>query len=126
MMTKHSTMRVQQSKKVEWKYGGCQACMGSPCPIRAKLVDGKVVKVEGQKLPGMDGKICAKGIAHIDQLYSPDRLRYPMRRVGKKGEGKFEKITWDEALTEIGSVLKRYRDEGHPEYVQMAFGCGFF
>ena len=64
-----------------WKYGGCHACMGSPCPIRAKVLNGKVVKVEGQMLPGMDGRICAKGHALIDQLYSPDRLRYPMRRI---------------------------------------------
>ena len=111
-------------QKVEWRYGGCHACMGSPCPIRAKVVDGKVVKVEGQKIPGMDGRLCAKGHATIDQLYRPDRLRYPMRRVGKKGEGKFKRITWDEALTEIAAVLKKYRDEGHPEYVHLAYGCG--
>jgi len=110
--------------KVEWRYGACHACMGTPCPIRAKVVDGKVVKVEGQKIPGMDGRLCAKGNALIYQLYRPDRLRYPMRRVGKKGEGKFKRITWDEALTEIAAVLKKYRDEGHPEYVHLAYGCG--
>jgi len=110
--------------KVEWRYGGCQACMGKSCPIRAKVVDGRVVKVEGQKIPGMDGGLCAKGHAVVDQLYRPDRLKYPMRRVGKKGEAKFERITWDEALTEIAAVLKKYRDEGHPEYVHMAYGCG--
>jgi len=110
--------------KVEWRYGGCHACMGWPCPVRAKIVDGKVVKIEGQKIPGLDGRLCAKGHALIDQLYRPDRLKYPMRRVGKKGEGKFKRITWDEALTEIASVLKKYRDEGHPEYVHLAYGCG--
>jgi len=110
--------------KVEWRYGGCHACMGSPCPIRAKVVDGRVVKVEGQKIPGIDGRLCAKGHTLIDQLYRPDRLKYPMRRVGKKGEGKFRRITWDEALTEIASVLKKYRDEGHPEYVHLVYGCG--
>jgi anaerobic selenocysteine-containing dehydrogenase len=110
--------------KVEWRYGACHACMGSPCPIRAKVVDGRVVKVEGQKIPGMDGRLCAKGNAIISQLYQPDRLKYPMRRVGKKGEGKFKRIAWDEALTEIATVLKKYRDEGHPEYVHLAYGCG--
>ena len=110
--------------KIEWRYGGCHACMGSPCPVRVKIVDDRVVKVEGQKIPGLDGRLCAKGHALVDQLYSPDRLRYPMRRVGKKGEGNFERITWDEALTEIASVLKKYRDEGHPEYVHLVYGCG--
>jgi len=110
-------------KKVEWRYGACHACHGSPCPIRAKVIDGKVVKIEGQKIPGMDGKLCPKGHALVDQLYRPDRLKYPMKRVGKKGEGKFKRITWDEAFTEIASVLKKYRDEGHPEYVHFAYGC---
>ncbi|BBO85222.1 molybdopterin oxidoreductase [Desulfosarcina ovata subsp. sediminis] len=111
--------------KVEWKYGACQGCHSLPCPIVAKLVDGKVVKIEGQKIPGLDGRICAKGHALIDQLYRPDRLKYPLRRVGKKGEGKFERITWDEAFSEIAAVLKKYRDEGHPEYLQLAYGCGY-
>lgn len=110
--------------KVEWRYGGCHACMGSPCPVRAKVVNGRVVKLEGQKIPGMDGALCAKGHALIDQLYRPDRLKYPLRRVGKKGEGKFKRITWDEALTEIATVMRKYKDEGHPEYVHLVYGCG--
>lgn len=110
-------------RKVEWKYGGCHACMGSPCPVRVKVVNGRVLKIEGQKIPGMDGRLCCKGHALIDQLYRSDRLRYPLRRVGKKGEGRFKRITWEEALTEIASVLKKYRDEGHPEYVQLVYGC---
>jgi thiosulfate reductase/polysulfide reductase chain A len=98
--------------------------MGGPCPIKAKLVAGRVVKIEGQDIPGIDGKLCAKGHAVIDQLYRADRLKYPMRRIGKKGEGKFERITWDEAISEIAKVLKGHRDEGHPEYVHLIYGCG--
>ncbi len=115
------TSTEMNTPSVEWRYGGCQACMGLPCPVRVKVVDGRAVKVEGQ----VDGKLCAKGHALIDQLYRADRLKYPMRRVGKKGEGKFKKITWDEALSEIAMVLKKYRDEGHPEYVHLVYGCGF-
>jgi len=115
---------TERHKEEVWRYGGCQACMGSPCPIRAKIENGKIVKIEGQMLPGLDGKICAKGLASIDQIYSPDRLRYPMRRVGKKGEGKFERITWDEALSDIAAVLRKYKNDGHPDYVHLAYGCG--
>ena len=107
-----------------WRYGGCQACMGSPCPIRAKIENGKIVKGEGQMLPGMDGRICAKGLATIDQAYSPDRLRYPMRRIGKKGEGRFERITWNEAFSHIAKELRKHLDDNHPEYVHLAYGCG--
>lgn len=115
---------VNSNAEIEWRYGGCHACMGIPCPVRAKIVDGRVVKVEGQKIPLLNGRLCAKGHAIVDQLYGHDRLKYPLRRVGRKGEGKFKKITWDEALSEIAKVLKNYRDEGHPEYVAMVFGCG--
>ena len=115
---------VNSNAEIEWRYGGCHACMGSPCPVKVKIVDGRVVKVEGQKIPLLNGRLCAKGHAIIDQLYGHDRLKYPLRRVGKKGEGKFKKITWDEALSEIARVLKKYRDEGHPEYVAMVYGCG--
>ncbi|MFH0896518.1 MAG: molybdopterin-dependent oxidoreductase [Candidatus Bathyarchaeota archaeon] len=116
-------MNSEDDQKGEWRYGGCHACFGAPCPARAKVVNGRVVKVEAQKMPLLNG-LCAKGHATIDQLYGPDRLKYPMRRVGKKGEGKFKRISWDEALTEIATVLKKYRAEGHPEYVAMVYGCG--
>ncbi|HET7290791.1 MAG TPA: molybdopterin-dependent oxidoreductase, partial [Vicinamibacteria bacterium] len=53
------------------------------------------------------GFLCAKVNHYLDRVYSPDRLLHPMRRVGKKGEGRFERITWDEALDEIAA---RFRD----------------
>jgi len=48
-------------------------------------------------------------------LYHPERLLYPLKRVGKRGEGKWKRVSWDEALDEIAIKLKKVRDSGHPE-----------
>jgi anaerobic selenocysteine-containing dehydrogenase len=83
----------------------------------------RLVKLEGHpdSIRGL-GKICAKGAAGINQLYDPDRVLYPMKRAGKRGEGKWQRISWDEALTEIAGRLKKLRDDGHPEKFMFHYG----
>jgi anaerobic selenocysteine-containing dehydrogenase len=85
--------------------------------------DGRLVKLEGHpdSIRGK-GKICAKGGAGVNQLYDPDRVLYPMKRAGKRGSGKWKRISWDEALTELASRLKKLRDEGHPEKFMFHYG----
>ncbi|HEY6290930.1 MAG TPA: molybdopterin oxidoreductase family protein [Terriglobia bacterium] len=74
------------------------------CSILATVEDGRVTRLDGDPdHPFTKGFLCHK-VAHYDRrLYSPLRVLYPARRVGAKGEGKFERITWDEALDEIAS-----------------------
>ncbi len=97
------------------------------CVTRDSMVgyveDGRLVKLEGHpdSIRGL-GKICVKGAAGINQLYDPDRVLYPMKRVGKRGEGKWKRISWDEALTELAGRLKKLRDEGHPEKFMFHYG----
>ncbi len=97
------------------------------CVTRDSMIgfveDGRLVKLEGQpnSIRGR-GKICSKGAAGINQLYDPDRILYPMKRVGKRGEGKWKRITWDDALNELGGRLKKLRDEGHPEKFMFHYG----
>ena len=92
----------------------CGPTMG--CGIDCHVKDGRLVKVEGMKeAPDNRGKLCARGLAAPEWLYSPQRLKYPMKRVGAKGEGKFEKITWDEGLEIIAGKLKEQRDKYGPE-----------
>jgi anaerobic selenocysteine-containing dehydrogenase len=85
--------------------------------------NGRLVKLEGHpdSIRGK-GKICAKGAAGINQLYDPDRVLYPMKRVGKRGEGKWKRISWDDALTDLAARLKKLRDEGHPEKFMFHYG----
>ena len=97
------------------------------CVTRDSMIgfveDGRLVKLEGQpdSIRGL-GKLCSKGAAGINQLYDPDRVLYPMKRAGKRGEGKWKRISWDEALTELTARLKKLRDEGHPEKFMFHYG----
>ena len=82
------------------------------CALLAHVEDGRLVKVTGD--PDFNVMACARGISRIRQLYSPHRLKYPMRRVGERGEDKWERISWDEALD---TIAERYR--------QIGLRCGF-
>ncbi|HUV56755.1 MAG TPA: molybdopterin-dependent oxidoreductase, partial [Dehalococcoidales bacterium] len=109
----------------ETKYSLCPGCFYS-CTMEFTLVNGVVTEMRGNRdLPimGEAGGVCGKGLAAFDRVYNPSRLLYPLKRVGKRGEGKHRRITWDEALTEIAGKLKKYRDDGHPEYAAFAYGC---
>ena len=80
------------------------------CSILATVEDGRVTRLDGDPdHPFTRGFLCHK-VAHYDRrLYSPLRMLYPARRVGAKGEGKFARITWDEALDEIASRFRPSR-----------------
>jgi anaerobic selenocysteine-containing dehydrogenase len=85
--------------------------------------DGRLVKIEGQlNSIRTRGKLCAKGQAGVNQSNDPDRILYPLRRTGERGEGKWKKISWDEALTEITGRLGELRDAGHPEKFMFHYG----
>ena len=102
--------------------GMCQLC-SSVCGIMGYVKDGRVVKIEGNPNdPNSRGHLCARGHAGLNHLYHPERLLYPLRRVGKRGEGKWKRISWDEALDEIAAKLKTIRESGKPE--EFAFHQG--
>ncbi|MFQ6102670.1 MAG: molybdopterin-dependent oxidoreductase [Candidatus Glassbacteria bacterium] len=85
--------------------------------------DGRIVKLEGNPdLPRTNGKLCARGQAGINQVYNPDRILYPMKRAGKRGEGKWKRITWDEALDELTDRLRMLREAGTPEKFMFHYG----
>jgi len=90
----------------------CEMCFWR-CPIVTKIKNGRLVKIEGNPKSPINGKrVCARGNAGIQLLYDPNRIKYPMKRVGARGEGKWAKISWDEALDEIAynmdKVKKKY------------------
>src|SRR4030042_611634 len=84
----------------------CMMCPAS-CGILGYLEYGKVINIGGNPLdPNSRGRLCAKGIAGLNHLYNPDRIPSPLRRAGKRGEGRWKQIPWDEAFNEIAFRLK--------------------
>lgn len=87
--------------------------------------DGVAVGMRGNKAhPVTRGALCVKVNRYLEQLDAPDRIRYPMRRVGRKGEGRFERISWDEALDEIAGRLRGIIDEYGGEAIWPFHGTG--
>lgn len=76
----------------------CRSCHGG-CGALLHVRGGELVKVEGDpESPLNRGRLCPIGTVTRDLVYHPDRLKYPMRRAGKRGSGQWDRITWDEAL----------------------------
>jgi len=100
----------------------CSVCR-SICGVLLHIKDGKVVGIEGDpEHPISKGKLCAKGLASLEYLYSPDRLKYPLKRSGQRGEGKWERISWDEALDEVAEALNTAKSNYGAESVVVAHG----
>ena len=102
-------------------------CQGShsECGILVHLKDGQVTRVEGDPgHPWSRGFICVKGRAQPQYLYHPDRLKYPLRRSGERGNGKWERISWDEALDGIVEKLTEIRERYGPESIATWHGTG--
>src|SRR6185295_30534 len=74
------------------------------CALDVTVDNGRVTKIDGSRRSEYtSGYICSKVRRFTDRQYSPDRLLHPMKRVGKKGEGKFQQISWDDALQLIAA-----------------------
>ena len=104
---------IETSPKVsdEIKKTTCYMC-ACRCGINVHVRDNKIRYIEGNKdHPINKGVLCAKGSAGIMQHYSPARLKSPMKRIGPRGSGKFEPITWDEALSTATDWLKPIRNK---------------
>ena len=91
----------------------CVDCFPNNCPLYVFVKDGKVVREEAAGViepvepgvPDMNPMGCQKGASWSQQLHAPDRVLYPMRRAGERGEGRWQRISWDEALTEIADAM---------------------
>lgn len=103
----------------------CDICAPGPhCGATCYVKDGEIIKVEGTDAhPTNHGKLCARGYAARDYIYRKDRIKTPLRRVGEKGSGQFEEISWEEALSTIAEKLKEIKTKSSPHAV--AFYSGY-
>jgi anaerobic selenocysteine-containing dehydrogenase len=108
-MPPKSSAQIEESKNLRTIYGACPHDCPDCCALETQVDEqGRAVSVRGRSdHPVTRGWLCAKVNRYLDRVYHPERLLYPMRRVGPKGSGSFERISWDEAIAEITS---RWRD----------------
>ena len=100
----------------------CMNC-SSACGMIGYVIDGELVKVGGNPEDPNCGKtLCAKGQSTPTINYYPERLLYPMRRVGRRGQGLWQRVTWDQALEETARRIRQCLDAGHPEWVAIHVG----
>lgn len=119
-------------ESVTWSV--CSINCGSRCLLRCASKNGRVIRIEtdntGDAHAGVaDGQFpqvraCHRGRSIRQRLYSPERLKFPMKRVGKRGEGKFERISWDQALDEISARLKDTIKKHTNESILLMHGSG--
>ncbi len=100
----------------DYVWSACVINCGQRCPLRCYIKEGQVIRVETDNATPdtitspRQIRACQRGRSLIERLYSPDRIKFPMKRVGERGDGKFERISWDEALKTIANEWKRIRD----------------
>ncbi|NLF78597.1 MAG: molybdopterin-dependent oxidoreductase [Chloroflexi bacterium] len=118
---------AQTDEKIVWS--ACTVNCGSRCPVRLHVRDGVVVRVETDNT-GDDEfgqhqvRCCVRGRSVRQRIYNSDRLKYPMKRVGKRGEGKFERISWEEAFDTIAEKLKNLVEQYGNESIYLNYGTG--
>ena len=95
-------------------HSGCAQDCGGQCPLTYHVRDGRIVKIEPHDVGYPEYRVCVRGLMAHYRLYAPDRLKFPLKRVGRRGEGKFVRVSWDEALREVAGQITRIRDTYGP------------
>ncbi|MFH1734272.1 MAG: molybdopterin-dependent oxidoreductase, partial [bacterium] len=101
--------------------GCCHDC-GGRCVLKAHVKDGRVIRFETDSGDDPQLRACLRGRSYRQRLYSPDRLQYPLRRTGERGQGQFERISWDDALDTVASELIRIKETYGNSAILMAGG----
>jgi len=103
--------------------GCCHDC-GARCVLRAHVKDGRIIRFETDNGEQPQIRACLRGRAYRQRVYHPDRLKHPLRRVGERGEGRFERVSWDEATDIVASELKRIKEAYGNAGILFAPGAG--
>lgn len=108
---------VPPDGEATYAHSTCTLCPGG-CGITVRLIDGRAVKIEGREgHPVNQGGICPLGLCGLQLLYGPTRVKAPMKRVGERGAGKWQRISWETAIAEIGEEIGGLRDSGQAHTV---------
>ncbi len=115
------------ARKILWN--SCNVNCGSRCALRVHVEADKIVRIEtdntGDDSYGLHQlRACPRGRSMRQRVYAKERIPYPLRRIGRRGEGKFERISWDEAFAEIGKRLNETLAKHGNEAVYLNYGTG--
>jgi len=122
----------ESSSEVKMVRTGCPShnC-GGRCLLKVHVMDGQIVRIEGDDRPNdtvedPQLRLCIRGQSYRRRQYHPDRLKYPMKRAGRRGEGKFVRISWDEALDKIASEMERIKKTYGNTAIYVPYGTGSY
>jgi len=102
----------------------CRGCHGG-CGVLVHVDNGTIVKIEGDPdFPTNHGAMCSRGLAFQQLVYHPDRVKYPLKRAGSRGEGKWRRISWDEALGTIVGRYQKIKEDYGAEAIVLGYGTG--
>ncbi|MCP4320104.1 MAG: molybdopterin-dependent oxidoreductase [Hyphomicrobiales bacterium] len=119
----NTTCHVEAGETTVFK-SACRMCHGG-CGVLVHVSGGDITKIEGDPDNPMNkGKLCPLGTASLEQIYNPKRLKYPMRRVGHRGEGQWERITWNQAYDEMAAKIKKATAKNGAESIWVGTGTG--
>jgi anaerobic selenocysteine-containing dehydrogenase len=104
-------------------YSTCKSCHGG-CGVKVTVEDGVIVHIEGNPDSLTRGTMCSKGLSSIQHVDNPYRLKYPLKRAGEKGDGKWKRITWNEALDTISGKMKEAIEKYGPFSIAVSQGTG--
>lgn len=107
---------------------GCAHNCGGRCVLKAWVNDGTITRLTTDDRPDTfedpQLRACMRGRSNRERVYHPDRLKYPMKRVGERGSGEFERISWDEAIETVASEMERIQSEYGPESMMNIYASG--
>jgi anaerobic dimethyl sulfoxide reductase subunit A len=107
-MTPTASNKVAEDEKII--ITTCNSHCGGACILKVHVKNGVITRIETDDGAEPQLRACLKGRAYRQRVYAPDRLKYPLIRVGERGEGKFKRVSWDEALGKVASEVLRVRD----------------
>ncbi len=102
---------VEEKNEIKIINTGCCHDCGGRCVLRTHIKNGKIIRIETDNGEDPQLRACLRGRVYRQRVYSDERLKYPLRRIGKRGEGIFERISWGEALDEVTSKIKEIKKE---------------
>jgi anaerobic selenocysteine-containing dehydrogenase len=115
------TIKLDREQVVK---SNCRTCHGG-CGVLVYLKDGLITKINGDpEFPTNHGSMCGKGLATLQLVYHSDRLKYPLKRVGNKGKGRWQRITWEEAMGTIVDKLEQVQRDYGSESIALGQGTG--